>query len=40
MPAPEADCHSRKANFKFNNKHEVNYSLYYKCVKYIVNFLL
>ncbi|PBC34836.1 importin subunit alpha [Apis cerana] len=22
MPAPEADCHSRKANFKFNNKHE------------------
>ncbi|XP_068979701.1 importin subunit alpha [Bombus flavifrons] len=22
MPAPEADCHSRKANFKFNYKHE------------------
>ncbi|CAL7951945.1 unnamed protein product [Xylocopa violacea] len=22
MPAPEADCHSRKANFKFNSKHE------------------
>ncbi|XP_017888441.1 importin subunit alpha isoform X2 [Ceratina calcarata] len=22
MPAPEADCNNRKANFKFNNKHE------------------
>lgn len=22
MPAPEADCHNRKANFKFNYKHE------------------